>query len=210
MGWIRCVCWVKLQRDFVARTFALISPVQPILHRVSCSNEMVPNIPKHYETHQNMSLGSDGVDRVDLLQKILTQLCGLNFCINYNSSPPCWTEYRKATEWSQMHPNTTEANKSLGSNGVDRGIRCEKFRHDFVAWSFPLIAPAQPILHQVSCSNEMVPNAPKHYETQQKLSLGSNGVDQVRSLRKHPMQLRGMNFCINWTSSAHFALSLLS
>ena len=40
----------------------------------------------------------------------------------------------------------------------------------------------------------MVTNAPKHYETRQKLSLGSNGVDHVRSLRKHPMQLRGMNF----------------
>jgi len=63
----------------VARTFALIAPVQPILHRVSCSNEIVPNAPKHYETHQNMSLGPGGVDRVDLLQKILTQLCGLNF-----------------------------------------------------------------------------------------------------------------------------------
>ena len=89
-------------------------------------------------------------------------------------------------------------------------IRCEKIRHDFVAWSFALIAPVQPIMDQVSCSDEMVPNAPKHYETQQKLILGSNGVDQVRSLRKHPMQLRGMIFCINWTSLAHFALSLLS
>jgi hypothetical protein len=46
---------------------------------------MVPNAPKHYETYQNKSLGSDGVDRVDLLQKILTQLCVLNFYINYNS-----------------------------------------------------------------------------------------------------------------------------
>ena len=46
---------------------------------------MVPNAPKHYETHQNMSLGPDGMDRVDLLQKILAQLCGLIFCINYNS-----------------------------------------------------------------------------------------------------------------------------
>ena len=70
----------------MALTFALIAPVQPILQRVSCSNEMVPNAPKPYETHQNMSLGSDGMDSVDLLQKILTQLCGLNFCINYNSS----------------------------------------------------------------------------------------------------------------------------
>ena len=66
--------------------FALIAPVQPILHRVSCSNEMVPNAPKPYETHQNMSLGSDGMDSVDLLQKFQMQLCGLNFCINYNNS----------------------------------------------------------------------------------------------------------------------------
>ena len=86
MGWIRCVRCENIQCDFVARTFALIAPVQPILHRVSCSNEMVPNAPKPYETHQNMSLGSDGMDSVDLLQKFQTQLCGLNFCINYNSS----------------------------------------------------------------------------------------------------------------------------
>ena len=87
--------------------------------------------------------------------------------------------------------------------------RCEKLQRDFVAWTFALIAPVQPILHQVSCSNEMVPNAPKHYETQKKLSLGSNAVDLVCSLQKLPMQLRGTNFCINFSSSAHFALSLL-
>src|SRR6185436_7884073 len=86
MGWIGCVRGENIRRDFVARTFALIAPVQPILHRVSCSNEMVPNAPKPYETHQNMSLGSDAMDSVDLLQKILRQLCRLNFCINYNSS----------------------------------------------------------------------------------------------------------------------------
>ena len=86
MGWIGCVRCENIRRDFVARTFALIAPVQPILHRVSCSNKMVRNAPKPYETHQNMSLGSDGIDILDLLQKILTQLCGLNFCINYNSS----------------------------------------------------------------------------------------------------------------------------
>ena len=38
------------------------------------------------------------------------------------------------------------------------------------------------------------------------MSLGSNGVDRVRSLQKIPMRLRGMNFC---TSSAHFAPSLV-
>ena len=38
------------------------------------------------------------------------------------------------------------------------------------------------------------------------MSLGSNGVDRVLSLRKIPMQLRGTNFC---TSSACFAPSFV-
>jgi len=53
----------------MAQICALIAPVQPILHQVLCSNERLLNAPKHYETHQNMSLGSNGVDRVDSLQK---------------------------------------------------------------------------------------------------------------------------------------------
>src|SRR4026208_2534465 len=52
----------------------------------------------------------------------------------------------------------------------------------------------------------MVPNAPKWYETHQNMSLGSNGVDRVRLLRKIPMRLRGTNFC---TSSARFAPSFV-
>jgi hypothetical protein len=70
MGWIRCVFWEKLLRDFVARTFALIALVHAVLHRVSCSYEMIPNAPKHYGTYQNISLGSNGVDQVHSLQKI--------------------------------------------------------------------------------------------------------------------------------------------
>ena len=53
----------------MARTCELIALVQPILHQVLCRNERLPNAPKHYETNQNMSLGSNGVDRVDSLQK---------------------------------------------------------------------------------------------------------------------------------------------
>ena len=68
MGWIGCVRWEKLRHDFLAQTTALIASVQPILHQVSCSNEMVPNAPKPYETHQTLSLGSHGMDSVDLLK----------------------------------------------------------------------------------------------------------------------------------------------
>ena len=66
MGWIGCVRCEKSRRDFVARTFALIAPV--VLHRVSCSYEIIPNAPKHYATHQNMSLRSNGVDWVRSLR----------------------------------------------------------------------------------------------------------------------------------------------
>ena len=64
MGWIRCVGCEKLQRDFVARTFALIEPVQYVLQQVSCSYGTIPNSPKYYKTDRNISLGSNGVDWV--------------------------------------------------------------------------------------------------------------------------------------------------
>ena len=73
----------------------------------------------------------------------------------------------------------TDQNMGLGSNGVIGCVRCEKFRNDSVPQTFALIAPVQLVLHRVSCSNEMIPNAPKHYEMHQNMSLGSNGVDQV-------------------------------
>jgi len=72
-----------------------------------------------------------------------------------------------------------------------------------------LVAPVQPVLQRVLCSNETLPNAPKYYETHQNISLGSNGVDRVRSLRKIQMRLRGTNFCINCTSSARFVSSFV-
>ena len=86
MGWIGCVHCEKSRRDFVARTFALIAPVYPVLHRVSCSYKKIINAPKHYATHQNMSLGSNGVDWVCSLRKISTLLRGTSLCINCTSS----------------------------------------------------------------------------------------------------------------------------
>ena len=129
MGWIGCVHRENSRRDFVARAFALTALVHPILHRVSCGYETIPNATKHYATHQQMSLGSNGVDSVRWLQK-----------------------------------------KSL---------------RDFVAPTFALIAPVHTVLHRVLCSYETNPKAPKRYPTHQNMSLGSNGVDWVRSLQKN-------------------------
>ena len=46
----------------MAQTFVLIAPAHLVLHQVSCSYETIPSAPKHYAAHQNMSLGSNGVD----------------------------------------------------------------------------------------------------------------------------------------------------
>ena len=64
-----CRC-EKFKQDIVARTFALIAPVWLVLQQVLCNSETVPNAPKQIETHQNMSLWSNGVDREHSLQKI--------------------------------------------------------------------------------------------------------------------------------------------
>ena len=150
MGWNRCILCEKFRCDIVARTFALIAPVQPVLHQDSCSNETIQNA--HYKTQQYMSLGSNGVGRVHSLRKNPKQLRGTNLCIN---------------------------------------------------------CPVQPVLHRYSCSKETLPNAPKHYEMHQNMSLRSNGVDRVHSLRKIPMRFHGTNFCFNCTSSTRFAPSFV-
>src|SRR6185437_1806471 len=86
MGWIRCVRCKKLQRDFMGQTFVLIAPVQYVLHQLSCTYETIPNAPKYYKMHRNISLGSNGVDGVRSLRKITTRLRGTKICINCTSS----------------------------------------------------------------------------------------------------------------------------
>jgi hypothetical protein len=47
MEWIGCVRFEKFRSNFVSRTCALTVPVRPVLHQLSCRNEMVRNAPKH-------------------------------------------------------------------------------------------------------------------------------------------------------------------
>ena len=63
MVWIGDVPCEKFQQDIATQTFALIAPVWLVLQQVSCCSKMVPNARKRSETHKNMSLGSNGVDR---------------------------------------------------------------------------------------------------------------------------------------------------
>ena len=148
MGWIGCVRCEKFQCNFVTRTIAL---VRPVLHRVSWGNQTVSNAPKWYETHQNyqnVSFGSNGVDRVRSLRKIPMQLRDTDFCTSSKRFAPSFVRLpncKKCTQmvWNapkhefrvqRMHPNTRKHNKTwvwgpMGSIGC---VRCEKFRRDFI------------------------------------------------------------------------------
>ena len=111
MGWMGCVGCEKLQHDLVARTFALITPVQYVLQQHSWSYETIPNGPKHYETHQNMSLGSNAVDQVRSLRKIAMSVRGTNICINCTSSvcfAPTFIQLRNDPNCPQILRNTTK------------------------------------------------------------------------------------------------------
>ena len=59
--------------------------------------------------------------------------------------------------------------------GWTRCFGCEKLHRDFAAQTFALIVPVQYVLQQVSCSYEMIPNAPKYYELDRNISLGPMG-----------------------------------
>ena len=161
-----------------------------------------PKCTKIVRTHQNMSLGSNGEDRVLSLRKILTQLRGTNFCTssarfasNFKSQP----NGPKCTKIVRTHQNM-----SLRSNGVDRVRWLRKIPTRLRGMNFctssARFAPSfvtQPNGHK--CTKIL-------YKPHKNMSSGSNAVDWVHWLRKIPTRLHGTNFC---TSSAHFAPSFV-
>ena len=121
MGWTKCFGCEKLQRDFVAQTFALIAPVQYVLQQVSCSYETIPNAPKYYETDRNISLGSNGAHWVCLLRKksqrdfvprTFALIAPLHTVLHRVSCS--YETIRNASKHYETHQNM-----SLESNGVD-------------------------------------------------------------------------------------------
>ena len=109
MVWIGSVSCEKFEKDIMARTFSLIALVWCVLQHVSCSSKTVPNAPKRKETHQNMSLGSNGVDRECSLQKIMTRLHGTNFYINCTTLARFarrFVQYRNGPKCTQTERNT--------------------------------------------------------------------------------------------------------
>jgi len=92
----------KIPTRLHSRTFAL---VQPVLHRDSYGNQTVPNAPKEYKTHQNISLWSNGVDRVRWLRKSLTRLRCTNFCTSSACFAPSFVTQPNGPKCTQIVGN---------------------------------------------------------------------------------------------------------
>ena len=172
----------------MARTFVLIAPSHPVLHRVSCSYETITNAPKHYATHQNMNLGSNVVDWVRSLRNVPTWLRGTNFCINCTSThrfAPSFMLLRNDNRWTQTLWNLPKHEFRVQWGGLGAFVAKKSLR-DFVARTFALIAPVHTVLHRLSCSYETITDEHKHYETYQNMSLGSNGCGLGAFVAKNP------------------------
>ena len=121
MVWIESILCKNFWCDLVAQTFAFVAPFRRVLHRVSCSSETVPNAPKRKETHENMDLGSNGVDREHSLQNFRRDFVARTFAL----IAPFRPVLRRVSCSTKMVPNAptqnkTHLNMSFESNGVDR------------------------------------------------------------------------------------------
>ena len=137
MGWIGCVHCEKLWCNFVARTSSLIALVQPILQRVPCSNETLPNAPKHYKMLQNMSLVPMGWIECVLCEKIrcdfMAQTCALIAPVQ-----PVLHRVWCSKETLTNAPKHYETHQfmNLASNGVDRVCSLQKSLMQFRGTNF--------------------------------------------------------------------------
>ena len=143
----------------------------PVFRRVSCSYKTFPIAPRHNATHQNMSLGSNGVDWVHLLREIPTSLHCTNFCINCTSSTcfaSSFMQLRNDPKCIQTLHNAPKHEFRVQCSGLGAFVAKNP---DETSW--------HPVFRRVSCSYETFPIAPKHYATLQNMSIGSKGVDWV-------------------------------
>ena len=117
-----------------------------VLHRLLWCNKTVPNAPKWYKTHQNMSLGCNGVDRVRSLRKIPTRLHGTNFCTSLDRFAPSFVRQPNGPECTQIVRNPPKHQFWVQWCGSSAFV-VKNFRRDLVARTFALV---RPVLHPVS------------------------------------------------------------
>ena len=158
-----------------------------------------PNGPERtqiVQTHQNISLWSNGAYRVRSLRKILRRLLGTNFCTSSARFASSFVGQPNGPECTKIVRNASKHQFRVPWGGL--GVFVAKNSHP-TSWHELLhlayFAPSFVKQPNGPRCTQIVRNAPKR-------QFWSNEVDQVRSLQKLPTRLCGTNF---FSSSAHFA-----
>src|SRR6185437_1666195 len=120
--------------------------------------------PNGTKTHQNVSLGSNGLDRVRSLRKIPTRLRGTNFCTCSVCFAPSFVNQPNGPECTQMVQNAPKHYLRVQWGGSGAFVAKNS---DATSWyellhKFGPFAPTfvrQP--NGLECT-QMVQNAPKH------------------------------------------------
>ena len=136
------------------------------------------------------------------MRKIPTRLRGTNFCTSSAHFAPCLVSQPNGPKCSQIIRNVPKHQFRVqwGASGAFVAKNS-----DATSWHelLHLFGPFCTEFRKATKRSQMHPNSMKRTKI---FSLGSNGVDRVRSLRKIPTQLRATNFCTSW---ARFAPSFV-
>ena len=114
-----------------------------------------PNAPKWYEIHQNVSLGSNGVDRVRLFRKIWTRLRGTNFCTSSARFAPSFVRQPNVPKHTQIVQKAPK-HQVRSLRKIPTRLRSTNFCTSSVR--FPPSFVRQPKSH---ARTQLVRNAPK-------------------------------------------------
>ena len=140
--------------------------------------------------HQNIRLGSNGVDRMRSLWKIPTRLRGTNFGTSTARFASIFVRQSNGPKSTQIVRITPKHKFRVQWGGSGAFVAKNSNTTSFSNFCTSSAHFAPRFLWQPNgpkCT-QIVRITPKH-------KFRSNGVDQLRSLRKIQTRLRGMNFC---------------
>ena len=149
-----------------------------------------------------MSLGSNGEDWVRSLRNIPRRPRGTNFCTSSAHFAPSFVNQPIGPKCTKIVQNTPKHEFRVQWGGTGAFVAKNS---DTASW--------HELLHQFGpfctefCKQPNGPESTKFVRNTPKHEFRVQWVDRLRSLRKIPKRLRGMNFC---TSSARFAPNIVS
>ena len=124
--------------------------------------QIIWNIPKHQFTVQWGGSGAKGWIGCVRCKKFQCDFTARNFALIAPVQPIFYRASCSNETIQNAHKHYEMLQYSLGCNRVDRVRSLRKILMQFHCTNLCINCTVQPVLHRVSCSNEILPNTPKH------------------------------------------------